>query len=150
MFSYNNRLFHCLSRERKKALFNQDYSCRSRKDHITEQQTDCLLISSISNLVVVDNWEQVHSGTWLFLSLPGIRDLSKCPGRSCVNYGSSGASPESGIIIIIKGARPYTRVPPVSLIPLVSHLARNRLLDRFFGITRFVRWEQRRTTTEVG
>lgn len=68
-----------------------------------------------------------------FLSLPGIRDLSKCPGRSYVNYGSSGASPESGIIIIIRKTRLYTRIPPVSLVPLVSHLARNRRLDRFFG-----------------
>lgn len=74
-----------------------------------------------------------------FLSLPGIRDLSKCPGCGCVNYGSSGASPESGIIIIIKRTRPYTSVPPVSLVPLVSHLTRNRRLDRFFGITRFAR-----------
>jgi len=74
-----------------------------------------------------------------FLSLPGIRDLSKCPGRSYVNYGSSGASPKSGIIIIIRKARLYTRILPVSLVPLVSHLARNRRLDRFFGITRFIR-----------
>lgn len=79
-----------------------------------------------------------------FLSLPGIRDLSKCPGRSYVNYGSSGASPKSGIIIIIRKARIYTRILPVSLVPLVSHLARNRRLDRFFGITRFI---QPRTET---
>lgn len=60
----------------------------------------------------MSNWEQVHSSIWLFLSLPGIWDLSKCPGRSCVNYGSSRASLESGIIIIIRGTRPYTRFLP--------------------------------------
>lgn len=80
---------------------NNNQTESQRRYHKIGYYTDCLPTSSAQTLSspALSNWERVYSGILLlplsrahsyFLLLPRIRDLSKCPDHSCVNYGPCG------------------------------------------------------------